>query len=743
MVSNTKVNINPSATTIERDSDLTTVPDGSQFFNSTTGRIEFTVDGGTSWLETASTADVTSIGLQEAYTNGDGTITLTSAKPVELIGINSGDPALFQMYTPDAAGLTRINFFGDNSVAAKISTSFIQSGFTDNTAGAEDGGFSITVPEGGVPLVYVLLDGTEGQVFLQRPSTVSETLTVVQGGQPTSTVSVYHDGAGLGDIGAIDFDKGTSKVNFASINSVAEDATPASEIGSLKFNVVESGAKTEYMSIDASIQRVQFNRRLRLINDDSFVLLENIDNSVASAASAIYISEFFGNDSNSDTVQYSEFKVTTPDVTALSHSGSVEISVAESGTTTSYLELDGVNQEVKALNSTSKTLDTVATLSDIGGTSTRQNIYDNGTADITLTAGKEIEFIGLNNTDNANINLYTPLNNGVCAVTMFANNNSASKTQTCEILSGMLDGTPGSEFSSFAVSTLESGNPELYMMFNGGDQDIKLFRDTEITGTLTSSVNIISTAGDITASSGNVTATSGILRSEGSGAPNPGELELYTSLNTGDMGQIQFKGDDSLSAEITYAHIISQILDDTTALTESNMLFAVNEDGITETFVELNGLDADIKLKRKVSVESDNIEFNGAVVSSSYLPCTTMRVVADGLIAAGAPVTPSTTTDFRVIQILDTDPDTTAVIGFAVNSAAIAGDVIEICAATIVTVQNAALTVVDQGDPIEKSDSITGRVQASAVSPGTFGSAAENAALNATFACWLTRNEGF
>ena len=49
MLSDTSILLLPQATTAERDTDLTSVPDGSVIFNTDTGDMQITTDGGTSW----------------------------------------------------------------------------------------------------------------------------------------------------------------------------------------------------------------------------------------------------------------------------------------------------------------------------------------------------------------------------------------------------------------------------------------------------------------------------------------------------------------------------------------------------------------------------------------------------------------------------------------------------------------------------------------------------------------------
>jgi hypothetical protein len=51
MVSTTSILALPHATTAERDSNYTSVPDGSYFFNTTIGEMQLTKDGGSTWNE--------------------------------------------------------------------------------------------------------------------------------------------------------------------------------------------------------------------------------------------------------------------------------------------------------------------------------------------------------------------------------------------------------------------------------------------------------------------------------------------------------------------------------------------------------------------------------------------------------------------------------------------------------------------------------------------------------------------
>lgn len=221
-----------------------------------------------------------------------------------------------------------------------------------------------------------------------------------------------------------------------------------------------------------------------------------------------------------------------------------------------------------------------------------------------------------------------------------------------------------------------------------------------------------------------------------------------TSLTNPIGASISAIADGTISATAVPTRL-QLIASDDDALTSSIVLIkpdgSMDLSGVNGTNRKLSlGFQDGIDLETDdLRTSSEYIRFDKQVVSASYAPCSTLRVIADGAIQVGAPLTASTSTAFRVVQIATGDPDSTPVIGFAVTSAAAAGDEIEVCAAQLLTVQMDAVDTAGPGDPVEKSDTTIGRVQSTPISPGTFGVAAETAASNAFFKIWLKRNEQF
>lgn len=149
------------------------------------------------------------------------------------------------------------------------------------------------------------------------------------------------------------------------------------------------------------------------------------------------------------------------------------------------------------------------------------------------------------------------------------------------------------------------------------------------------------------------------------------------------------------------------------------------------------------KIEGNLDVTGDTLIYSGDVVGPSYIPKNCLRAISDGAINTYDVLTASTTTPFRVVALPTGASDSTGVIGFAGSSAAGAGEEIIVYNASMATVQSDSISVIALSDPIEKSDTDVGRVQNTAVSPGTFGIAAEAAAVNTIFNIWISKNELF
>jgi hypothetical protein len=92
----TSINAIPNVTTAERDSDLTSVPDGALIYNETTSRMEYTTDGGSTWEQVSDVADipVDTTAYGETYFQDNATDTVISIidTPVKVnASYSSGD----------------------------------------------------------------------------------------------------------------------------------------------------------------------------------------------------------------------------------------------------------------------------------------------------------------------------------------------------------------------------------------------------------------------------------------------------------------------------------------------------------------------------------------------------------------------------------------------------------------------------------------------------------------------------
>jgi hypothetical protein len=948
----------------------------------------------------ATISDVGAVDLQDAYNSGPGIIQLSVTKPFTIEGIDNTHPSGINFETPLIGGLTRVDFNALNSVSSSVNYGAIATVLIDPTSGSESGLFELALMKSGslASAIQINQADDEFNIFTNSTRVLSELNVNGSGPGNPGYLRLYTGTQIAGDIGQISFEANTdagpgSQTEYGKIIGELKDGTDGSEIGSMKFNVIDAGVDTEYMSIDASIKRIQFKENLRLINEDSFITVENFDQSTAVATSAIYISDFLGFDSNSNPAQYSEYKVTTPDVTALSHSGRVEIGVAESGTTKVYLDLDGNNEEVKVLNSTSKTLDTVATLSDIpvvsptlqdgydngdgkitltsskplevvginnldpasgvfytpsaggtatefvmdgengsasrvtygrirtemsgitagdedgsliletvsggsldsymtmsgslgsinleknirgqgndifdvdrvacdtlavglsnpsgtvatffnanryriqwedtlnvmdianlqtpaasqslfkfnftqgtsenpdyaemevvtesigvgtedgsitlrtlnsgsmtdylvingsddtvkvpnsgsglleeiatlsdtGGNATLQSAFDNGDGSITVSAGKQFEVIGINNIDNANIDLYTPLTNGVNTISMYADETGPNRTQVCEILSAMLDPTPGTSYSSFDVSILENGSLTSYMQFNGGDEKIVLSKETEVTGTLTSSLSRI------------VNSSSSSL------------LDMdYQNTAIGLSHDIGFYSQNSVSAQTKFGEITLEKTINTSGNESANLCISAISNGSLSDCIRIVGQSEAVEFQYQTNTNDLNsgaiinrggfantkdislggdLYYDGVITSVATNQVTVRKLICNEAITPGQVLKVSPTVEFRAEVYKATDIDSTPIIGIAHNTTFAAGEVVEIIGLeTFPVILNGGVSL---GNALEPSAVVDGRVIASAPSVGAFGVALQAGVANDTILAALIKNESF
>jgi len=339
----------------------------------------------------------------------------------------------------------------------------------------------------------------------------------------------------------------------------------------------------------------------------------------------------------------------------------------------------------------------------------------------------------------------------------------ATQTEIDNDLAG-IDVPPGSSIFNETTEKIETS-------LNGGvgatwtQNTVSDANDITIEGiTFATPVNIISEGGPFFTASALQVYNDGFLAAPRLVlAAGRGTKASPTPLQTGDLvGGMSFAG-VSLAGTLFASVEVNVTVDGTVTATETPMNYTVtakNDDTTTQSLMQLNsngktimqnvGAGSEFKIEAPttvldsegIDITGDNINFTGNVVSSTYSPKFTMRVIADEAIPANAILTASNVA-FRVRQVLAGDPDSVPVIGFSLTASASPGDEITISGAAVETVQMDAIDSCSPGDPIEKSDITTGRVQSTAASVGTFGIAAESAVPNQIFKIWVRRSEQF
>ena len=206
MVSTTKININPAATTTERNANFTSVPEGSSIYNTTTQRLEYTMDGGTSWEELANTNDISGVVTSITGTTNQvlvdastGDVTLSLPQDIAVTSSPLFDDlsltgALAQkktsgvvaqeksaVYTPAPFAIFasyKAIAYNDNSSPITFFQHF--TGTTSTVPGAENGVHVLSLRSNGATIGFITLRGEEVDVdFSQKLSFQQDTLSYI------------------------------------------------------------------------------------------------------------------------------------------------------------------------------------------------------------------------------------------------------------------------------------------------------------------------------------------------------------------------------------------------------------------------------------------------------------------------------------------------------------------------------------------------------------------------------------
>lgn len=151
---------------------LSTVNANVGTFGDTTNVSQVTVNG-KGLVTSAADVPITfpTVSLQSAYTDGDGTITVSAAKPVEVIGISSADPAKIGLYTPVKAPsdtISSIDFDGNNASDARVGYGRILPTIEDPTTGDHNGKVELQASVLDSMQTFVTLSGAKSNVTIQK-----------------------------------------------------------------------------------------------------------------------------------------------------------------------------------------------------------------------------------------------------------------------------------------------------------------------------------------------------------------------------------------------------------------------------------------------------------------------------------------------------------------------------------------------------------------------------------------------
>jgi hypothetical protein len=135
--------------------------------------------------------------------------------------------------------------------------------------------------------------------------------------------------------------------------------------------------------------------------------------------------------------------------------------------------------------------------------------------------------------------------------------------------------------------------------------------------------------------------------------------------------------------------------------------------------------------------------YNGAQVSTGYIPTTSIRALSNAAINVGDCLVASGVVDFRVVPMTTVLSDSTPVIGVALTSAAGAGQEVRVGQARLMLMTSDSVAAIGNGDLIEKSGITDGRVTDALASPGTIGASAQAVGANTAVAVWVKMSETF
>lgn len=729
----------PELTTVDRDlQDVTQV--GSLFLNPTTSKLQYSDDG-------ATFEDI----ANESFVNTQiGLITPASIGAPQTDGTG-------------ATGTWGIDISGNAATATSAPPS-----------GAAGGDLSGTYPNPTVTFPAMSLqasyDGGEGvQLAALTPIQVTGIDNATPGGMDFYT-PLDAFGTTAGQVNFTANNSAAAQTTYGILVTAVLDSTAGSEEGQMAFGVLTSGVIAPYIVLDGTSDIVSLQKPLDVLGN-----MTTSQNAVAYNATTIAASPLreFRLEANTTAgpgsqTAYGILTGVLEDPTDGAEIGTVNLLVKDAGTDTIYVKLDGVNQEVQAINSTTKLLDTVATLSDISGGGVTsitgtvdQVLADVATGDVTLSLPQDIAttssptFAGINGNGLTGLNILTPLpatDTDATGILIGASNGSAiggnSAGGNVQIRSGngvgitggdggimeliagnSTNGTPGDFIGKAGTgdiggtALIEAGGG-FFNQTRAGDAILRGGQSaggTSVHGSAFIQVYEVATPVDYlqadsinqvvkifrdTEITGDLTAN-GILESIGIDIMNPGHLKLYVPINTlsADCGYVDFEAEDSLANRSRYGRITTRIEDDTNGSLESSMHFFVNEDGIEVDYLQLDGVAQRIKALRNIELP-DTIKYT-SVVNSSTSDSGNIKVIeANEIMGANLACKVSSTVDFRIETKKPGDPASTPVICFSREASTVIGEEIEVSG--LETFQVLVNTAVSPGDFLTSSGVVPG-----------------------------------
>ena len=252
MVSSTKVQIFPQATTVERDA-LTVTVNGTTLYNTDTGTFDYTINLGSSWESIASVSNIT---LDQAY-RGDNSLDLLPGVNLN-IASSAGSPV---MSIAEAGVNTTISFSAPFSSNIELDNNDINNVNVITTTNA---------------LVNTTL--IVNQIYQSDPALAPNPLLYI-----AENLRPFGNGNVTWEFRANALNSGSGTYTYAQQEITSTDATLGSEKADHSFYVSENGVLQEYKRLTGTVNQVNLYKTVD-VKGNSIEIITKIINAICEYA---------------------------------------------------------------------------------------------------------------------------------------------------------------------------------------------------------------------------------------------------------------------------------------------------------------------------------------------------------------------------------------------------------------------------------------------------------------------------